>query len=112
MVFFDFHHHKKNISNGIYNVDINNIPPEFFYSAGIHPKDIIPESFDNQINWLKNNITANCFAIGECGLDGLVSVDMKIQEEVFLKQIEISNELENLPEHFQMQQWLICNLPF
>ena len=94
MVFFDFHHHKKNISNGIYNVDINNIPPEFFYSAGIHPKDIIPESFDNQINWLKNNITANCFAIGECGLDGLVSVDMKIQEEVFLKQIEISNEVK------------------
>ncbi|WP_228374978.1 TatD family hydrolase [Chryseobacterium oranimense] len=36
----------------------------------------------------------NCFAIGECGLDSLVSVDQKIQEEVFLRQIMIANEVK------------------
>jgi len=84
MDFFDFHHHKKNISAGIYNLDIEKTPPDFYFSAGIHPQDIQPENIDNQIKWLKSVINENCFAIGECGLDGLVSVDMKIQEEVFL----------------------------
>jgi TatD DNase family protein len=36
----------------------------------------------------------NCFAIGECGLDSLVPIDQKVQEEVFLKQINISNEVK------------------
>jgi hypothetical protein len=37
--FFDFHHHKKNMPNGIYNLDIDQIP-DSLYSIGIHPKDI------------------------------------------------------------------------
>ena len=94
MDFFDFHHHKENINNGIYNLDIKNKPPDFYYSAGIHPQDIEPENIDNQFKNLKSIIDKNCFAIGECGLDGLVSVDMKIQEEVFLRQIDLANELK------------------
>lgn len=94
MDFFDFHHHKKNISNGIYNVDLNEMPPGFYYSVGIHPQDIHPENIDNQFKWLQSIITENCFAIGECGLDGLVSTDIKIQEEVFLKQIQLANEVK------------------
>jgi len=94
MDFFDFHHHKKNISAGIYNLDIEKTPPDFYFSAGIHPQDIQPENIDNQMKCLKSVINENCFAIGECGLDGLVSVDMKIQEEVFLRQIKLANELK------------------
>lgn len=94
MDFFDFHHHKKNISNGIYNVDLNETPPDFYYSVGIHPQDIQPENIGNQFKWLQSVITENCFAIGECGLDGLVSADIKIQEEVFLKQIQLANEVK------------------
>lgn len=94
MDFFDFHHHKKNISNGIYNLNIENTPPGFYFSAGIHPQDIQPEIIDNQFKWLKSVINENCFAIGECGLDGLVSVDIKIQEEFFLRQIQLANELK------------------
>lgn len=94
MDFFDFHHHKKNINNGIYNLDIESIPPNFHYSIGIHPKDIHTENIDNQIKWLRSMLFESCFAIGECGLDGLVSVDMKIQEEVFLRQIDLANELK------------------
>lgn len=94
MDYFDFHHHKKNIPYGIYNVNTEGIPPDFLYSVGIHPKDIRTDDIDQQLNWLKSNISGNCFAIGECGLDSLVTIDQKIQEDVFLRQIEISNEVK------------------
>lgn len=94
MDFFDFHHHKKNVTCGIYNLDLNNIPPDSLYSIGIHPQDISIESIDNQIDWLLSNINQNCFAIGECGLDSFVEIDQKIQEDVFLRQIKISNEVK------------------
>ncbi len=94
MDFFDFHHHKRNKSNGIYNLDLQKTPPDFYFSAGIHPQDIQPENTDNQFNWLKSVINENCFAIGECGLDGLVPIDMKIQEEFFLRQIQLANEFK------------------
>ena len=94
MEFFDFHHHKKNISKGIYNLEYGEAPPEFPYSIGIHPQDIQLESIENQFDWLNSNIIENCFAIGECGLDGLISIEQKIQEQVFKKHIEISNEIK------------------
>ncbi|MGL6127015.1 TatD family hydrolase [Chryseobacterium artocarpi] len=93
MEFFDFHHHKKYIRDGIYNLDIEQIPPDFPYSIGIHPQDIDIINIEKQLSWLKNMMLENCFAIGECGLDSLVPIDQKIQEEVFLKQIKIANEV-------------------
>jgi len=93
MDFFDFHHHKKNIIFGIYNLNIEKTPSDFYYSAGIHPQDIQPENIDGQFNWLRSVIDENCFAIGECGLDGLISVNMKIQEDVFSRQIQLANDL-------------------
>lgn len=94
MNFFDFHHHKKNITHGIYNLDIEKTPPDFYYSAGIHPQDIQLKNIDNQFNWLQSVLTENCFAIGECGLDGLISTDIKIQEDVFSRHIQFANEFK------------------
>lgn len=94
MEFFDFHYHKKNISKGIYNLEYGEVPPEFPYSIGIHPQDIQLESIENQFDWLNSNIIENCFAIGECGLDGLISIEQNLQEQVFKRQIEISNEIK------------------
>jgi TatD DNase family protein len=94
MDFFDFHHHKKNISFGIYNLDQEAIPEDFPYSIGIHPKDIDVDNIENQFHWFESNITENCFAIGECGLDSLVETDQKVQEKVFLRQIKIANDLK------------------
>ncbi|WP_276704502.1 TatD family hydrolase [Chryseobacterium sp.] len=94
MDFFDFHHHKKSISKGIYNLEYGETPPEFPYSIGIHPQDIQFENIESQFDWVKSTITEDCFAIGECGLDGLISIEQKIQEQVFKRQIEISNELK------------------
>ncbi|GAB0156637.1 TatD family hydrolase [Chryseobacterium sp. Alg-005] len=92
MDFFDFHHHKKHVSFGVYNVNAGEVPPDHFYSIGIHPKDILVDSTENQFQWLRYHLSENCFAIGECGLDSFVPIDQSIQENVFLKQIEISNE--------------------
>ncbi|CAD7807465.1 putative metal-dependent hydrolase YcfH [Chryseobacterium aquaeductus] len=92
MDFFDFHHHKKNICPGIYNLEKEEIPPDSLYSIGIHPKDIRTESLDLQFDFMRSRISKNCFAIGECGLDSFVSVDQKIQEDVFLRQIYLANE--------------------
>lgn len=94
MDFFDFHHHKKNVCDGIYNLDIGDTVPSTFYSAGIHPKDIDPDKIEEQFNWLDSAIHNNCLTIGECGLDSFVPVDMKIQESVFLRQIKLANELK------------------
>ncbi|WP_426475412.1 TatD family hydrolase [Chryseobacterium balustinum] len=94
MDFFDFHYHKKNTSKGIYNLEYGETPAGFPYSIGIHPQDIQFESIECQFDWLKSNITENCFAIGECGLDGLISTEQKIQEQVFKRHIEISNEFK------------------
>ncbi|MCE3074996.1 TatD family hydrolase [Chryseobacterium gwangjuense] len=92
MNYFDFHHHKKNLPFGIYNMELTDGIPDSLYSVGIHPKDILYDKITDQLNWLLENISKNCFAIGECGLDSFVPIDQKIQEDVFLKQIEISNE--------------------
>ncbi|AZA78440.1 hydrolase TatD [Chryseobacterium sp. G0186] len=94
MEFFDFHHHKKHIKDGIYNVDIEQIPPDSPYSIGIHPKDINMTDIGKQLEWMKRMILQNCFAIGECGLDSRFSIAQKIQEEVFLQQIKIANEVK------------------
>lgn len=92
MQFFDFHHHKKYNSNGIYNLNFGDLPSEQPYSIGLHPKDIIVDEFTSQLNWVKNNITENCFAIGESGLDTLVDANLEDQKNIFLQQIEIANE--------------------
>ncbi len=94
MDFFDFHHHKKNMPNGIYNLDIEQIPPDLPYSIGIHPKDIDVNAVDRQFEWMKNRVSENCLAIGECGLDSFVETDQKIQEDVFLRQIRFANEVK------------------
>lgn len=94
MEFFDFHHHKKYIKSGIYNLDMERIPPDSLYSIGIHPKDIDIIAIENQFNWMESMIFQNCFAIGECGLDSLITIDQKVQEEVFLRQIKMANEVK------------------
>lgn len=95
MDFFDFHHHNKGINYGIYNLGMENNPVDLWYSAGIHPQDIHVEQIENQFKWIESAaISENCFAIGECGLDSLINIDMKIQEEVFSRQIQLANEIK------------------
>ena len=94
MGFFDFHHHDAGKNLGIYNLKFNEIPPENCFSAGIHP-DAVADDFEEKLNWLRDiSAHKNCVAIGECGLDGLIDVDEKLQEKAFQAQIEIANSVK------------------
>ena len=94
MGFFDFHHHDAGKNLGIYNLKFNEIPPENYFSAGIHP-DAVADDFEEKLNWLREiSAHKNCVAIGECGLDGLIDVDEKLQEKAFLAQIEVANSVK------------------
>lgn len=94
MSFFDFHHHDSGKNFGIYNLKFNEIPPENYFSAGIHP-DAVSDGLDEKLHWLREiSAHENCVAIGECGLDGLIDVDEELQRKAFFAQIEIANSVE------------------
>lgn len=66
-----------------------------YFSSGIHPHQAHQNELDfNSI--IENSKLENCLAIGECGLDKIISTPLEIQTSVFKRQIEIS-ESENLP---------------
>lgn len=94
MNFFDFHHHNFEKECGIFNLKFNDELPESIFSAGIHPQSITI-GVEDEFLWLKEiSKLSNCAAIGECGLDGLVDVEEKLQEVVFERQIYLANEIK------------------
>jgi TatD DNase family protein len=64
------------------------------FSAGIHPWFINKDKIEEQFAELKIiSRQKNCLAIGECGLDKLRGVNYKLQEHVFIKQIQLAKDL-------------------
>ena len=117
--FINIHTHQSHIDNKefieIYNIDVDsnvNVDVTFLYSIGIHPwecqKSTINGSIAQWLNgstvqWLNGSIVqwlnssmAQRFkgstAIGECGIDRACGIDFDIQKDVFIKQIEISEQ--------------------
>lgn len=94
-MFFDFHHHHPFYKYGIYNLPLFEEPTEFPYSAGIHPQHLVEDDASAIWDWLhKVSANDNCYAIGECGLDGLISTSKELQIESFVQQIKLANELK------------------
>ena len=92
MDLLDFHHHK-HINQVLYNLNHREANPETKKTAGRQPKD-------NTQNWKsdieeikKKTLDKNCIAVGECGLDGLITVDEKLQNEVFQAQLSWAEEI-------------------
>lgn len=93
MFLFDFHHHHEN-QFGIYNKPLVEDFYEGYYSVGIHPKDI-SNNWKSTLNFLKIQAEkSNCLTIGECGLDGLIEVNLDLQKEVFKEHIILANYLK------------------
>lgn len=94
MLFFDFHHHLSQ-NQGIYNLEpLEEVFPHYF-SVGIHPKDIVIENLQLQLQRVqKLSRSPNCLALGECGLDALVSISHEVQTQAFAQQIEIANQVQ------------------
>jgi TatD DNase family protein len=81
MILFDFHHHNRENTYGIYNLEPKEIVTDKKFSVGIHPKDI-DENWEENFEKIKEiSLLPNCVAIGECGLDGLISVNENLQKK-------------------------------
>ena len=61
-----------------------------WFSAGLHPWDVT-DDFDTQLNMVES-LLANprVAAVGECGFDTLKGPSHDLQEQVFIRQIELS----------------------
>ena len=95
--FVNIHTHQSHIDNKefieINNIDVDNhvnVDVTFFYSIGIHPW----YSETQGIGGLESRCLGdmNLKAIGECGIDRVCGIDIEIQKDVFIKQIEISEQ--------------------
>jgi TatD DNase family protein len=78
----------------VVNLAIGNPDKPRHYSYGLHPWHIEKENYHEQLRHLK--VVAHekrCLAIGECGLDKLSQVDFALQQEVFVEQIKIANDI-------------------
>ena len=103
MPYIDIHTHNSNPQKDVLKVvnifpvdDVDLILQEgMLYSAGIHPWYIdevdVEESLKKIREWLEAGKIA---AIGETGIDALRGPEMQIQEKVFLRQVDVSEEFE------------------
>jgi len=98
MTYIDLHTHKSEepeiiwVQN-IFAQNLNDKIPDLFFSAGLHPWHL--DQVDTEACFRKIEqfiINKNMLAIGECGLDRAIQTDFSLQEECFLRQVEIAEE--------------------
>ena len=104
--FVNIHTHHNHIDNKefieIKNIDVDNlvnVDVTFFYSIGIHPwycqqSTVNGQQLEDKLGILTSQCCddSNLKAIGECGIDRVCGGDIEIQKDVFIKQIEISEQ--------------------
>ena len=63
-----------------------------WFSAGLHPWDVT-EGFDNQLDALEE-VVANprVLAVGECGFDTIKGPSHELQEQAFVRQVQLSEQ--------------------
>lgn len=68
--------------------------PSTPFSAGLHPWFIKKETWKKELNMIENiSHDRNMLSLGECGLDRVCDTDYKFQQEVFIQQIKLANQL-------------------
>lgn len=73
---------------------LTGFPGSNFFSIGLHPWYIRPESFLQDIGKVeKLAVMPQCLAIGETGLDRNITVPLDLQKDVFRTHLEIANEV-------------------
>ena len=95
-MFINTHTHKQlyDAKLELVNLSIGASDKPNHYSYGLHPWYIEKETYEEQLHTLKIVVhEKRCLAIGECGLDKLSTVDFALQEEVFVEQIKIANQI-------------------
>lgn len=98
MKLIDIHTHRANdaLSIQILNVfaqDLFEVERDSPFSAGLHPWDIDLVNPEECIKTIERfAVQKNMLAIGECGLDRIISTDFALQERYFRQQIEIAEK--------------------
>lgn len=96
MVFYDVHTHKSLSDENVLQIENkypNSVDFSSPFSIGIHPWFIDINTYKKELLIVEDKLQhANCYAIGECGLDKLKGVAIELQKEVFLKQVELSEK--------------------
>lgn len=93
--FFDFHYHSGQ-KFGIKNWNFEDGFPEndLLFSVGIHPNQVA-KNLEMPLKLVTEMATSpNCVTIGECGLDGLITVSEDLQKKAFHLQIDLANKLK------------------
>jgi TatD DNase family protein len=74
-----------------YPLSVDASAPHF--SIGIHPWYINADTIEEEIDIIKQKLLLpNCTAIGECGLDKRIDVPIKLQQQVFERQLSLAAE--------------------
>lgn len=96
----DIHTHNQSSSPGkaIINSSPRTFAPQrsYWYSVGIHPWEIHSETFYSNTEWKefkKQASHSQVLAIGEAGLDKQTQTHLHIQEQLFIRQILLAEEL-------------------
>lgn len=67
-----------------------------YYALGMHPLFLNQQS-EHQVTELRLLLERQqdlCVAVGECGLDAMIDVDMELQERLFVQQVELAIEFK------------------
>lgn len=73
--------------------DAREVPAEGYWSVGIHPWHILPETLEKELERLRYFLSCqNVVAVGECGLDRLAGTSMELQHEAFSRQLALARE--------------------
>lgn len=101
--YFDVHSHDSSNSNdeivvrNCFPGDSMDASDTTFYSIGLHPWKIQPESVENDLDTVSGVASLpNVLAVGEIGLDRAIDTPFDLQMSVFKRQINIA-KAENKP---------------
>jgi TatD DNase family protein len=97
--FIDFHTHSR--WNGDDIVEVVSIHGKqkrdvIFYTIGYHPWWTIKLLTEKELDLMTDHYIKDpfCLGLGEFGLDNLKGADIDLQEEIFIQQIQIVNQLK------------------
>lgn len=99
MKFFNLHTHKFTNNSNVLEL-VNQYPWEFDatipnYSIGIHPWYIDEKRLESDLKIIEEKLQLpECLALGECGLDKRIEVPLRLQIEVFEKQIALAEKFQ------------------
>lgn len=97
MNYFNLHTHEFTGQKNVLEL-INQYPLDFdatvpYYSIGIHPWRIIEANIENELAIIESKLNLeNCLAIGECGLDKKIEIDLELQIAVFEKHLLLAEK--------------------